>query len=196
MLEASKEKRNLLRGAMSDARGVRQGLDLMASLKHVPNFFPTPRNLVNRMIEEAALSPGMTVLEPSAGKGNIAKAVTAAGCSVDCIEQNHTLADHLTSQGFKVQCCDFLEVPPLPIYDCVLMNPPFERGIDRDHIRHAFAFLKPVGKLVAIACSTTGDKLQGWVDDLDGIVEPLPAGSFAASERPTQVNTCLILIHK
>src|SRR3546814_13318431 len=30
------------------------------------------------------------------------------------------------------------------------MNPPFDRGRDCDHVRHALAFLKPGGVLVAI----------------------------------------------
>src|SRR3546814_19124442 len=35
-------------------------------------------------------------------------------------------------------------------FDAVIMNPPFDRGRDCDHVRHALAFLKPGGVLVAI----------------------------------------------
>ena len=49
-------------------------------------FFPTPADVVARMIEVAYLKPGMDVLEPSAGRGAIAGAVAALGCHVDCME--------------------------------------------------------------------------------------------------------------
>ncbi|MEL7174842.1 MAG: adenine methyltransferase, partial [Pseudomonadota bacterium] len=39
---------------------------------------------------------------------------------------------------------------PAAIYDAVLMNPPFCGTHWMDHVRHAFAFLKPGGRLRAI----------------------------------------------
>lgn len=36
------------------------------------------------------------------------------------------------------------------MFDVIVMNPPFDRGRDCDHVRHAFRFLKPGGKLVAV----------------------------------------------
>lgn len=192
----AKAKAEALRKAQSGAATVRESIELMGTLKHVPNFFPTPRKLIEQMLEWSSLAPGMSVLEPSAGKGDIAAQVLAAGCAVDCIERNFTLAEHLRKRGFETRCADFLTVNPAPNYDRVLMNPPFERGVDADHIKHAFNFLKEGGRLVAIACSTTGNRLQDWVDGLGGIVEPLPSGSFATSERPTQVNTCMIQLDK
>jgi predicted RNA methylase len=192
----ARAKADALRQAQAGAGDVRQALELMASLKRVPNFFPTPRKLVERMVQEVSLEPGLHVLEPSAGKGDIAKAVLAAGCRVDCVEFNFTLAEYLRKLGLETRCANFLEVEPQAIYDRVLMNPPFERGADMEHILHAHKFLKPGGRLVAIACSTSGEKLQTWVDERGGFVEPLPAGTFAASERPTQVNTCLIVAEK
>ena len=192
----AKAKANVLRKAQDGAGNVRLSIELMATLKHVPGFFPTPRALVQQMIEEAAIVSGMTILEPSAGKGDIAKAVLGLGATVACIEKNFTLAEHLRKQGFDVRCSDFLEVSPESIYDRVLMNPPFERHEDAKHIQHAFQFLKPGGRLVAIACSTSGSRLNSWIADLGGTVEDLPQGSFATSERPTQVNTCLIVLYK
>lgn len=206
MRHEARAKIEVLRKAQGDAGNAREAIELMSNLKHVPNFFPTPRTLVDRMIEEAALAPGMSVLEPSAGKGDIAKAVLATGCKCLCIEFNRTLADHLLKNGFDCLCSDFLDTPTWLVYhvprskspefDRVLMNPPFERGIDEKHIRHAFGFLKSGGRLVAIACSTTGSKLEQWAADNGGFVEPLPPDTFKTSERPTAVNTCLIVADK
>lgn len=181
-----------IRGAKAGAKEAQKSIEFMSTMKHVPNFFPTPRKIVEQMIELAGLEPGMTVLEPSAGKGDIARAVIKAGCSVSCVEMNYSLFEHIREQGFTVQCRDFLTMEPGDLFERVLMNPPFERGVDENHVRHAFTFLKPGGRLVAITCSTTGTKLEGWADE----IIPLPAGSFANSERSTNVNTCIVIKNK
>jgi 16S rRNA G1207 methylase RsmC len=76
------------------------------------------------------------------------------------------------------------------------MNPPFERGEDIKHIQHAFDLLNPEGRLLSVACGNTGIKLDRWVADHGGTVEPLPSGTFAVSERPTQVSACLFTLDK
>ena len=38
-------------------------------------------------------------------------------------------------------------------FDRIVMNPPFSRDQDARHVNHAFSFLKPGGKLVAIVGS-------------------------------------------
>ena len=38
----------------------------------IPGFFPTPQALARRLVSLADIRTGMTVLEPSAGTGNIA----------------------------------------------------------------------------------------------------------------------------
>ena len=52
----------------------------------------------------------------------------------------------------KVINRDFLTMKPgdIPQVDKIIMNPPFDRGGDCDHVRHAFQFLKPGGVLVAV----------------------------------------------
>ena len=37
-------------------------------------LFPTPRPVIEQMLARANIQPGMTILEPSAGKGDIADA--------------------------------------------------------------------------------------------------------------------------
>lgn len=85
-----------------------------------------------------------------------------------------------------------MEVNPTG-YDRILMNPPFERKQDEKHIRHAMKFLNPGGVLVGICSSTTATRLTD-IPSID--IEHLPAGSFANSDRPTQVNTAIITIRK
>src|SRR5690606_4359523 len=112
-------------------------------------YFPPPAAVVQRVIELADLKPGMEVLEPSAGSGAIAAAAAERGAVVDCIEQDPgyaaVLADESVARTLTV--ADFLAVPAEPRYDRVVMNPPFTRGADMQHVEHALRFLKPDGLL-------------------------------------------------
>ncbi len=45
-------------------------------------YFPTPADIVSRLITESKLVDGMRVLEPSAGQGAIAVAISQAAASV------------------------------------------------------------------------------------------------------------------
>lgn len=166
-------------------------MGVLSQWRNVPDFFPTPSHLVRRMIELADILPGQSVLEPSAGSGNIAFALHPL-CHLKCVERCFSMVEHLRAGGLDVECADFLELPAMPIYDRVLMNPPFSRGIDLKHIDHACQMLKPGGRLVAICSNTTGRKLA----DRGEWVEYLPEGTFSKSECPTNVNTALTIIDK
>jgi predicted RNA methylase len=148
-----------------------------------PQLFPTPPDLARRMADEAGLLAGKSVLEPSAGTGNLIRAIQNNATGFDCnlrvcaVEINPTLAEGLKAQrnrtlyanegNFAVVCADFLTVEPprlgncdliikqLPIafFDAVIMNPPFVNGQDIAHIKHALKFLTTGGKLVALCAN-------------------------------------------
>lgn len=143
----------------SDEKENRSRVDRLRKMENellgrkIPGFFPTPVSLVKKLIEQTGVSPGDTVLEPSAGKGDIIdelKSQLGNRVSVDAIEINHSLREILTEKGYKLIGLDFLETPPTPKYDCVLMNPPFENGKDIDHFFHALKFLAPGASIGAI----------------------------------------------
>lgn len=197
--EAAKVKRAELEAKREGLNSKREGFATMARFLQVPNFFPTPGHIVERMIRLADLRVGQTVLEPSAGKGDIARAVLAAGVTADllqCVELNHGLGCHLIGLGFNVWRGDFLDYAPDHLFDRVVMNPPFERGADHLHVLHAFEFLKPGGRLVAVVSNTTGHQLEQWADDHAGWVANLPEDTFRNSERPTGVQTSLVVADK
>lgn len=50
------------------------------------DFFPTPSETAKRMVDIAGDQRNMDVLEPSAGNGNIADQIKAAGVMPDVIE--------------------------------------------------------------------------------------------------------------
>jgi 16S rRNA G1207 methylase RsmC len=86
------------------------------------------------------------------------------------------------------------------------MNPPFDRGRDCDHVRHAYRFLKPGGVLVAIMSARAEygeDKrhkaLHRIIDQCSPVYTrspwyDLPPGSFA--HAGTNVNTVVLAIRK
>lgn len=202
---AASEKERALRDARLGVKDIRADMKIMSGLSHVPNFFPTPKPLVERMLLEADIDAGDRVLEPSAGKGDIALAIrhlavnessrNGGSIHLQCVEINLALAEHLRKKGLDVVCGDFLEYQSAG-WDRVIMNPPFERGVDEKHVRHAHSLLADGGSLVAIVCSTTGHKLEDWACKRDGWVEELPQGTFARSERPTNVNTCIMKVNR
>ncbi|WP_230625378.1 methyltransferase [Cupriavidus necator] len=110
-------------------------------------YFPTPPNVVARLFELAGLSPGMTMLEPEAGTGNIARPA-AEICTVDCVELLEANVKVLREAGFarSIVQGDFLEQVPTPAYDRIIMNPPFEKQADIRHVTHALNFLAPGGR--------------------------------------------------
>ena len=175
--------------------------------KDLPGFYPTPRPIIEKMLEAAGIQPDDVILEPSCGKGDILDAVRSRHPDVEihAIEQNRTLAGVLAAKGYGelIEWGDFLEHEGE--YDVVLMNPPFERGLDAQHVRKAFDLLKNDGRLVAIMSKgpffrsdAKSREFREWLDELDHDVEELPGDAFRGVDafRQTGVQTALLTIHK
>ena len=171
----------------------------------IPGFFPTPKKVATTMVQMAGIERGMTVLEPSAGKGDIAEVILAKHpkISLKLIEINMTLSRVLIAKGFKVKEGDFLD--DTGFYDRIIMNPPFENGQDIDHVRWAYSRLKPEGILVSIMCEApffrTGKKYEefrDWFGSLNGTQDLLESGAFQGAEafRQTGVSSRIITIEK
>ena len=181
-------------------------------------WFPTPRKVAEKAVGRAGLSfsparagwepPHLRILEPSAGEGAIVKAVaeamhhSGATYDIDMVEIHHDRAETLQDLrlGLVIEQ-DFLAMKPDPIYDRIIMNPPFDQQRDIDHVAHAVRFLKPGGKLVAIMSASVEfrqDKkataFRALIEKMDGSIHDLPPGSF--EESGTMVNTCIVVLKK
>jgi len=156
-----------------------------------PQLFPTPHELVQRMIGLAEIKQGDRVLEPSAGTGRILEAIHAAGGVSIAVEINHELVMSLRTRFDDVRHGDFMACHLEPV-DAVVMNPPFANGQDIEHITHAFSMVKPGGRLVAICANGPRQerRLRWLVEQLGGMWEVLPADTF--KESGTRVNTVLL----
>ena len=166
------------------------------------DFYPTPQNVIDKMLDLAQLYPHHCILEPSAGSGDLASAIAKLGVSkIDCFELHPLLQKALILQGFNVLGNDFLKSQPQPIYDRVLANPPFSsNGVNR-HTRQAFKFLKPGGKLITLAHHyqlkpSPGDRaFFAWLQHNNARF--LNCGqAFAYSDRKTNVPLQIIVIDK
>lgn len=168
-------------------------------------LFPTPAEIAKRMAELAEVEPGMTVLEPSAGTGNLIKALRGVygdTFELTAVEYNHNLCEvlrRLETEPFHLIEDNFLEYqqPGDQTYtskqfDRVVMNPPFKNAEDIKHINHALGLVKPGGVLVALCAN--GPRQNVAFKDVAEYWEPLPEGSFEA--QGTGVNVALMVIRK
>lgn len=155
-------------------------------------FFPTQPPLVARVMPMADIQPGMLTMEPSAGDGAFAlpmAEMTGAKSLVTVCELLPVNVQKLRNLGFDdVRQGDFLSMMPNPIYNRIVMNPPFGGGADVEHVMHATKFLKPDGKLTAITSpsweSNGGRKFadfRDFMEQVDGQVQDVEQGAFKAS---------------
>ena len=145
-------------------------------MKKVFQFFPTPKDVAEKLCDLAELVNGSRVLEPSVGKGNLADVIWARGHADSDIECKDTKVSNMTIHGIElnkdmerylngkpymvITGQDFLEWAPAQLqsefipYTHVIMNPPFARQQYIDHIIAAFELLAPGGTLVSVASSS------------------------------------------
>ena len=169
------------------------------------DFFPTPPELVAEMVRHANPQPGNLCLEPSAGDGRIALAlrerVQPTGTVWVC-ETNPAARLVLTQHGLNLVGADFLEYAPTSVrFNCIVMNPPFSREADVQHVQHAYTLLCPGGLLVALMsehaffvenrrCQT----FREWLSRVGGRSERLNPDAFASVGTHVQVR--LVQIYK
>lgn len=162
-------------------------------------LFQTPRPLAARMAELADLSPGLRVLEPSAGLGRLLDEIqqhkpsdiTACEVSPDLCRELY----NLNAPNVRILQRDFLETTGTNYglaFDRIVMNPPFHMRADIRHTRHALTFLRPGGVLVGLCMAThhRAAALQPLADHW----EEIPAGAFR--KEGTGVATYLFRIRK
>ena len=153
-------------------------------------FTPTPlvQEILNQLPQDQFLDPTKTFLEPSCGDGAILDVLKSKGFECYGVEVHPGRAKQARDKGHNVYTANFLEMSPTPIYDVVVMNPPFYGRHYLKHIEQAKKFLKPRGLLVSILPATA------WYEhgEVKGQWHDLPIGSFR--ESGTNVNTGFIAI--
>ncbi len=169
-------------------------------------FFETPIQLAERMVDILDPQENHRVLEPSAGAGAILRILChATDSKVYYCELNEELLPQLEPIGGAFLKTDFLAYHGKLRFDRICMNPPFSGGQDIAHILHAYTLLAVGGTMVAISSPSwefnTASKFvrfRGWFEELEaqGLAtrETLPEGTF--KESGTNVRALLLTIGK
>lgn len=178
------------------------------------DFYPTPKKLINKMLENIDFREIQTILEPSAGKGDIVEIIQEKKKSlkrnnffdnktikydIDCIEIDENLRHILHGKGFRVIHDDFLTYNGFKKYDLIVANFPFSQG-DK-HLSKALDLIENGGQLV---CLINAETIKNPYSNLRKVVlkrlnkynaniEYLQE-EFINAERKTNVEVALIKV--
>jgi type I restriction-modification system DNA methylase subunit len=168
-------------------------------LKKQYQYFPTPSSIAKMMVEMAEITDGDYILEPSAGQGAILDELPA-GNLILSIELNAENAKILRLKGYDALEQDFLQFNEMK-FDRIVMNPPFSRKQDIDHIIHAYELLKDGGVLVSVVSegpffreNKKSVEFRKILENNNAEIIDIDQGSF--KESGTMVKTRIIKIHK
>lgn len=166
----------------------------ITDLKKQYQFFPTPRPIAEKMCELAELDSTCIVLEPSCGKGDLADVIYEAGVKeLVGLELNREMEKHLTGKPYATLTgIDFLEFVKDPgiktPWTRIVMNPPFSRQQDIDHILTAYGILRPGGILVSVVSESPFFRsnkksvdFRAFLDEHEAVIVPLEEGAFKES---------------
>lgn len=171
-------------------------------------YFPTPKSVVDSLMICADMDDApdnCKALEPSAGQGAIAdRLLRWLGVEPDVVELDPLNVQVLRSKGYDPVVGDFLQFNPGPVYDRIVMNPPFSVDGGKQawitHVLHAWSLLRDGGVLAAVvpASITFGKDRQHehlrTLVALHGGVEEIEKGAF--KESGTGVSTCIVYASK
>lgn len=164
------------------------------NIKKEFQFFETPTELAERMVNLAEVTKSDKILEPSAGRARIAWFLK--DYNLDVIELNESNRQYLQENNFNLVGDDFIKYNNHG-YNKIIMNPPFTKNQDVKHILHAYDLLDTGGIIVSIASAGVRfkqDKNTTKLRELCDTIEDLPPKTF--NESGTNVNTVLLIINK
>lgn len=191
-----------------------------ADLRRLPSFsnsgfYPTPSKLAGKMLSCVDWATVFSILEPSAGKGDLADAVSRFVNDtrnsrrvfihqrepyIDCIERDSDLAALLRGKGLLVVHDDFLTFHTRKQYDLCIMNPPFDNG--DEHLLHALSLMERGGQIVCLLNAETirnpyTNRRKVLVQNLrehNARIEFIE-NAFAHAQRPTDVEIALVYVN-
>lgn len=193
-----------------------------ADLRRLPSFdnsgfYPTPSKLVGKMLACVSWEGVYAILEPSAGKGDLADAVDrhirarrnkissriyidADEPYLDCIERDSDLAALLRGKGRHVVHDDFLTFRSCKQYDLCIMNPPFDNG--DEHLLHALSIMERGGQIVCLLNAETIRNpytnrrkiLLHQLREHSARIEFIE-NAFRHAQRPTDVEIALVYVN-
>ena len=168
------------------------------------DFYPTPEHLIKKMWNKVKRQPEY-VLEPSAGKGDIAEFLERINSydhlcmKIAVIEKDENLNALLRGKGFKVLDHDFLSFSGPDKFDLIIGNPPFSEG--EKHLLKAISIMYS-GEIVFLLNAETirnpytklRKVLAQKLKELNAEIE-FQQAAFRDAERKTDVEVALVYIN-
>lgn len=174
------------------------------NLQQEYQFFETPDELADWLVSLIDLNADHAILEPSAGRGAIIRAIQKAcpGATIDAFElmpENKQFLQKL--KGIQIVGEDFTKGVPR-IYDRICANPPFAKNQDIKHVRAMYEALNPNGGQMSVITSNhwceSEEKIcvefREWLADVGAEIFDIPSGTFKQSG--TTVTTTAIVIKR
>lgn len=175
------------------------------------DYYPTPEHLINKMLSGIDFRMIKSILEPSAGKGDIAEKIREKekiystnyckfSFDLDCIEIDQNLRHILKGKNFRVVYDDFLTYNTMKEYSLIIMNPPFSNGCK--HLLKALEMQERNGGAVVCLlnaetlknpCTNDRVDLQRKLTEYNAKIEFIQ-DSFLDAERKTAVEIALIKV--
>lgn len=179
-------------------------------------FYPTPSWIAGKMIGKIKWNGVNSILEPSAGKGDLVEALLNAEShplrcyrmsyanhkrvnleSVDAIEIDKDLRHILSDKNIRVLGDNFLTFSSAKQYDLIIMNPPFLEGAS--HLIKAIHMLRRGGQVVCLLNAETitnpfsreRQQLLAYLKKYDARIEYIDHG-FKKAERKAKVRLAIV----
>lgn len=167
-------------------------------------FFETPADVADWLVMLAGgIHEDDTVLEPSAGRGALIKAIHRACPSVmvECYELMPENREFLHTLSNVILLDEDFTKDSVGSYTKIIANPPFSGNQDIDHIKLMYDRLEQGGTLAAItsqhwkfASEKKCIDFRNWLKEVHGEVFEISAGEF--KESGTSVITMAVVIKK
>ena len=167
-------------------------------------FFETPADIADWLVMLAGgIYEGDTVLEPSAGRGALIKAIHRACPSVivKCYELMPENREFLHTLDNVILLDEDFTKDNKGSYTKIIANPPFSGNQDIEHVRLMYERLEEGGTLAAITgphwklgSEKKCEEFRTWLDFVGGKTFEIGAGEF--KESGTTIATVAVVIEK
>ena len=165
-------------------------------------FFETPADVADWLVMLAGgIYEDDTVLEPSAGRGALIKAIHRAcpSVTVECYELMPENREFLHTLSNVILLDEDFTKNSVGSYTKIIANPPFSGNQDIEHVRLMYDRLEEGGTLAAItsqhwrfASEKKCIDFRNWLKEVHGEVFEISAGEF--KESGTSISTMAVVI--
>lgn len=156
--------------------------NLQKMTRDYTKFF-TPPKVADFMVELLEPQAGEVILEPSAGNGNLVRAVKekCPASIVFACEWDNKWHTELKKSADVVVIKDFMKYPKIPKHSKCIANPPFGNGVDLEaHVNRMMDAVVKGGRLIILVPDDFNPEVdhvayhvENWSKNSDGTTTPI-----------------------